>query len=80
MLPGKRIGGSEREFGIDMYTLLYFKWITNKVLLYFVHCYVAAWMGRQFREEWIHVYVCMAESFCFPPETITMLLISYTRL
>ena len=30
-------GGGEgifREFGIDMYTLLYFKWITNKSLLY----------------------------------------------
>ena len=23
-----------REFGIDMYTLLYLKWITNKDLLY----------------------------------------------
>ena len=23
-----------REFGIDMYTLLYLKWITNKALLY----------------------------------------------
>ena len=20
-------------------------------------CYVAAWMGGEFREEWIHVYV-----------------------
>ena len=30
-------GGSEginRECGMDMYTLLYFKWITNKNLLY----------------------------------------------
>ena len=23
-----------REFGVDMYTLLYIKWITNRVLLY----------------------------------------------
>ena len=23
-----------REFGMDMYTLLYFKWITDKDLLY----------------------------------------------
>ena len=23
-----------REFGMDMYTLLYLKWITNKVLVY----------------------------------------------
>ena len=26
--------GVVREFGMDMYTLLYLKWITNKVLLY----------------------------------------------
>ena len=27
---GERLVGIVREFGIDMYTLLYFKWITNK--------------------------------------------------
>ena len=27
-------GGRVREFGIDIYTLLYLKWITNKDLLY----------------------------------------------
>ena len=27
-------GGIVREFGIDIYTLLYLKWITNKDLLY----------------------------------------------
>ena len=41
-----------REFEMDMYTLLYFKWITNKDLLYSTwtsdHCYVAAWMGGEF--------------------------------
>ena len=26
-----------REFGMDMYTLLYLKWITNKDLLYTAH-------------------------------------------
>ena len=34
------------EFGIDMSTLLYFKWMTNKDLLYSTEnsaqCYVAA--------------------------------------
>ena len=29
-----RIGGRDREFGMDMYTPLYLQWITNKVLLY----------------------------------------------
>ena len=46
-----------REFGIDRYTLLYLKWITNKVLLYSTgksaECYVAIGMGREFGGEWI---------------------------
>jgi len=37
---------------MDMYTLLYLKWITNKDLLYrpwkFAQSYVAAWMGERF--------------------------------
>ena len=41
-----------REFEMDVYTLLYFKWITNKDLLYntwnSAKCYVAAWMGGEF--------------------------------
>ena len=28
------MGRDSREVGTDMYTLIYFKWITNKVLLY----------------------------------------------
>ena len=43
------MGEKDREFGMDMYTLLYLKWITNKDLLYSiancVQCYEAAWMG-----------------------------------
>ena len=58
----ERMGGEEnREFGNDMYTLLYLKWITNKDLLYHTwnsaQCYVPAWMGGGFREEWIQVYI-----------------------
>jgi len=26
----------------------------------FVQCYVAAWMGGDFRGEWIHVYVWLS--------------------
>ena len=33
-LLGGRMRGQDREFGTDMYTLLYLKWITNKDLLY----------------------------------------------
>ena len=50
-----------KEFGINMHTLLYLRWITNKVLLYSTgnsaQCYVAAWMGGEFGGEWIQVYV-----------------------
>ena len=44
-----------RDFEMNMYTLLYFKWITNKDLLYSTgnsaQCYVAAWMGEEFEEK-----------------------------
>ena len=50
-----------REFGIDMYTLLYLKWITNKDLLYSTgnsaQCYVPAWMGEELGENgYMHMY------------------------
>ena len=52
--------GIARKFGLDLYTLLYLKWITPKDLLYSTgncgQCYVAAWMGGEFGGEWIHVY------------------------
>ena len=61
-LLGRRTGGRDSwEFGINTYTLLYLKWITNKDLLYSTEnsaqCNVAAWMGEEFGREWIHVYV-----------------------
>ena len=56
--------GIVRQFGINMYTLPYLKWITNKDLLYSTgnssQCYVAAWMGGEFGGEWIHVYVWLS--------------------
>ena len=43
------------EFGVDMYTVLCLKWITNKDPLYSTgnsaQRYMAAWMGREFGEE-----------------------------
>ena len=58
--------GIDREFETDMYTRLYFKWITNKDLLYSTgnsgQCYVAAWMGEEFVGEWTKVYVCLSHS------------------
>ena len=76
--------GIFREFGINMYTLLYLKWITNKDLLYstwnFAKCYVAVWLGGEVGGEWTHIYVCMAESLCCSHETITTLFFSYTPI
>ena len=41
----------DREFGMDMYTLLYLKWITNKDLLdnteNSAQSYMAVWMGGE---------------------------------
>ena len=54
----------DREFWINVYTLLYLKWITNKDLLCSTgnsaQCYVAAWMEGEFGREWIHVYVWLS--------------------
>ena len=56
--------GIVREFGMDMYALLYSKWITNRGLLYSTgnsaQCHVAAWMGGEFGGEWMHVYVWLS--------------------
>ena len=53
--------GVVREFWMDVHTLLYLKWITNKDPQYSTwnsaQCYMAAWMGEEFRGERIHVYV-----------------------
>ena len=45
--------------GMDMYTLLYLKWINNKDLLFSTEnsaqCYVPAWMGREKIDTCIHI-------------------------
>ena len=47
-----------------LYMLLYFKWITNKDLLYSTRysaqCFVVAWMVEGFGGEWIHIYVWLS--------------------
>ena len=67
---------------MGMYSLLYLKWITNKDLL----CStgnsaqrdVAAWMGGEFRGEWIHAYVWLSPLAVHLK--LTTLLISYTSI
>ena len=56
--------GVVREFGTEVYILLYLKQITSKDLLYSTgnsaQCYVAAWMGEEFGGEWKRVYVWLS--------------------
>ena len=55
------MGGRDREFGIDIYTLLYLKEIATKDLLHSTNnsaqCYVTAWVGGELRGGGTHVYV-----------------------
>ena len=62
MVPmGKDGGVIVRESGMDMDTLLCLTWRTSKDLLdstgNSAQCHVAAWLGGEFRGEWIHVYI-----------------------
>ena len=54
-------GETVREFGMDMYTLLCLKWITNKDLIYSTgnsaQCYVAAgWKGSLSENGYRYMY------------------------
>ena len=65
-----------------LYTLLYLKWINNKVLLHSTgnsaQCYVAAWM--EFGGEWIHVHVWLSPFTVHQKLSQHCLLISYTPI
>ena len=67
--------GIVTEFGMDVYTLLYLKWITNKDLLHCTgnsaQCRVAAWLGGASGEK--GYCICVVESLCCPPETTALL-------
>ena len=58
---GKWHGKGNQEIGIDIYTSLYIKQITNKDLLYHTgnstQYSVITDMGKESEEEWIYVYV-----------------------
>jgi len=52
--------GIVRQLGMDMYRLLYLKWVTNRPSESAgnsAQCCVAAWMGVSFEGEGIHVNV-----------------------
>ena len=56
------VGG--KGLGMDMCTLLYLKWITNKDLVYSIwnsaQYYVAALLGGGLGGEWKYVYVWLS--------------------
>ena len=79
-LPWGESGGEiVMEFWINMYTMLYLKWITNRVQLYSTGTlhnimWQPGWEGSW---EKMNTHICMAESLRCPPEIFTTLLISY---
>ena len=69
-----------REFGVNMYALLYLKWITNKDLLKHMACFSMLIGSLDEKGVWRRMDTCIAESLYSPPETITTLLINYTPI
>ena len=68
--------GIVREFGMDMYTLLYLKWITNKdLLLEFCSMLCGSLDGRGVWGR-MDTCICMAETLHCSPETATILFVS----
>ena len=53
--------GTNWKIEMDMYTLIYVRWITNKDLLYntgnSTQYSLMAYLGKEFKREWIYVYV-----------------------
>ena len=85
MVAGGRMGeGIVRKFRMDRYTLLCWKWITNKDILFSTgnstQWRVAAWMGGKFGGEWMHVYVWLSSFAIHPRLSWHYLLIDYTRM
>ena len=71
--------GVDREFRMDTFMLLYLKWITKKP------CYIAGKCSELCGSldgtvVWgrMDTCICMAKSFHYSPETITILWIGYT--
>ena len=70
------MGGINWEIGIDIYTLLYIKEITNKDLLYSTgnstQYSVMAYMGKESKKR-MDICICITDSLCCTPETNTAL-------
>ena len=68
---------------MNMYILLYLKWITNKELLYgtwnSAQCYVVPWRGEEFGETGDMYNIGLSPLRC-SPKTLTTLLIGSTPI
>ena len=73
----KTYGCQEGMFGMDMYILLYLKWIANRDLLYSTLLNVMCRPGWEGVWGRMDTRICMAESLRCSPESTTTLLISY---
>ena len=81
-MPGVGKGWREgivKQFGMDMYTLLYLKWVTSEDLLYSTGNCLMLCGSLDARGIWgrMDTCICRAESLCCSPEAITTLLIGY---
>ena len=76
---GKDAGGKNQELGINRYTLLYIKYISNKDLLYstgnYIQYLVITYNGKESENVYIYVCICIykTESACYTSETNTIL-------
>ena len=85
MYARKDLGKEEgivREFGTDMYTLLYLKWMTNRDMLCSTGALLMLRGSLDGRGVWgrMDTCVCMAEPLCYLPETMATWLISYNPI
>ena len=73
---GERGEGINWEIGVDIYTLLYIKYITNKKLLYSTgnstQYSVMTYTETESKKEWVYV-LCITDSLCRTAETNTKL-------
>ena len=78
MVAGRKDGERDSwESGMDTYTLLYLRWITNEDLLYSTWNSAESYeAGREGSWGRPGVCVCMAETFRCSPETATILFVS----
>ena len=72
-LPGGKKGGRIKwEIGIDMYTLLCIKQITNENLYSTGNSPVMTYMGKESKKS-VDICICITDSLCCTPETNTTL-------